>query len=57
MPLYKPGKESTDRAELRNPDPGANPYLAFAVMLGAGLKGIEKGYDAAARASSPTSTR
>jgi len=31
------------RAELRNPDPGANPYLAFAVMLAAGLEGIETG--------------
>jgi glutamine synthetase len=45
VPLYVQGKESTVRAELRNPDPGANPYLAFAVMLGAGLDGIEKGYD------------
>ena len=45
VPLYVEGKESTVRAELRNPDPGANPYLAFAVMLGAGLDGIEKGYD------------
>ena len=39
------GKESTLRAELRNPDPAANPYLAFAVMLAAGLDGIEKGYE------------
>jgi len=30
------------RAELRNPDPSCNPYLAFAAMLGAGLHGIEK---------------
>lgn len=42
VPLYKPGKESATRLELRNPDPSANPYLAFAVMLGAGLKGIEE---------------
>ena len=41
VPLYKPGKEAATRLELRNPDPSANPYLAFAVMLGAGLKGIE----------------
>ena len=41
MPLYVQGKESTVRAELRNPDPAANPYLAFAVMLAAGLDGIE----------------
>jgi glutamine synthetase len=45
VPLYVQGKESTVRAELRNPDPSANPYLAFAVMLGAGLEGIEKGYE------------
>ncbi len=41
IPGYKPGKESACRVELRNPDPAANPYLAFAVMLAAGLKGIE----------------
>jgi glutamine synthetase len=40
--MYKPGKEQATRVELRNPDPAANPYLAFAVMLAAGLKGIEK---------------
>jgi glutamine synthetase len=31
--------------ELRNPDPAANPYLTFAVMLAAGLKGIEDGLE------------
>ncbi len=41
VPMYKPGKETATRLELRSPDPSANPYLAFAVMLGAGLKGIE----------------
>ncbi len=45
VPLYKPGKESATRAELRCPDPACNPYLAFAVMLAAGLKGIEEGYE------------
>jgi glutamine synthetase len=43
VPMYKPGKEVATRVELRCPDPAANPYLAFAVMLGAGLKGIEEG--------------
>ena len=43
VPLYKPGKENATRVELRNPDPAANPYLAFAAMLAAGLDGIEKG--------------
>ena len=44
VPMYKPGKEAATRIELRNPDPACNPYLAFAAMLGAGLKGIEEGY-------------
>lgn len=42
VPMYKPGKELATRIELRSPDPACNPYLAFAVMLGAGLKGIEE---------------
>lgn len=42
VPLYKPGKEAATRIELRCPDPSCNPYLAFAVMLGAGLRGIEE---------------
>jgi glutamine synthetase len=42
VPLYKPGKESATRIEVRSPDPACNPYLAFAVMLGAGLAGIEE---------------
>ncbi|NLX04292.1 MAG: glutamine synthetase [Phycisphaerae bacterium] len=45
VPLYKPGKEKATRIELRFPDPSCNPYLAFAVMLAAGLKGIEGKYD------------
>ncbi|MDP6037884.1 MAG: glutamine synthetase family protein, partial [Candidatus Latescibacteria bacterium] len=44
VPAYKPGKASTVRAEYRSPDPACNPYLAFAVMLAAGLEGIEKKY-------------
>ena len=44
VPGYKPGKEKATRAELRSPDPACNPYLAFAVMLAAGLKGVEEGY-------------
>lgn len=42
VPGYKPNKESACRVELRNPDPSANPYLTFAVMLAAGLRGIEE---------------
>jgi glutamine synthetase len=42
VPMYKPGKEKATRIEFRSPDPSCNPYLAFAVMLGAGMSGIEK---------------
>jgi glutamine synthetase len=45
VPVYHPGKENATRAELRCPDPACNPYLTFAVMLHAGLDGIEKGYE------------
>ena len=49
VPMYKPGKEKATRVEMRNPDPAANPYLAFAVMLAAGLKGMEREVRADAR--------
>ena len=45
VPGYKPGKEEATRVELRSPDPACNPYLAFAVMLSAGLEGIENNYE------------
>jgi glutamine synthetase len=45
VPEYKPGKENATRIEFRSPDPACNPYLAFSVMLAAGLEGIEKGYE------------
>ncbi|MFC1806815.1 glutamine synthetase family protein [Candidatus Omnitrophota bacterium] len=44
VPMYKPGKENATRVEMRNPDPACNPYLAFSVMLAAGLEGIKKKY-------------
>jgi len=44
VPMYKPGKENATRIEFRSPDPTCNPYLAFALMLGAGLKGVEGKY-------------
>lgn len=40
-PIYAPGRENSIRAELRCPDPSANPYLALTVMLAAALDGIE----------------
>jgi glutamine synthetase len=45
VPMYKPGQEKATRAELRCADPACNPYLAFAVMLAAGLKGIKENYE------------
>ena len=45
VPEYKPGKEKATRIELRSPDPACNPYLAFSVMLAAGLKGMGEGYE------------
>lgn len=45
IPEYKPGKEKATRIEYRSPDPACNPYLAFSVMLAAGLEGVEKNYE------------
>ena len=45
VPMYKPSKGNSTRVEFRSLDSAANPYLAFAVLLGAGLKGIEEGYE------------
>ena len=45
VPMYKPGKEAATRVEFRSPDPAANPYLAFSVMLAAGLAGIANKYE------------
>jgi glutamine synthetase len=45
VPMYKPRKEQSTRIELRSPDPACNPYLAFSVILAAGLKGIDEGYE------------
>lgn len=45
VPEYQPGRENATRIEFRSPDPACNPYLAFSVMLAAGLEGIEKEYE------------
>ncbi len=45
VPLYKPGKGNSARVEYRAIDSAANPYLSFALLLAAGLKGIEEGYE------------
>jgi len=43
--MHKPDKGPSTRAEYRALDSAANPYLAFAVLIAAGLKGVEEGYE------------
>ncbi|PFG19480.1 glutamine synthetase family protein [Serinibacter salmoneus] len=45
VPMYKPGKGQSARVEYRGIDAAANPYLTYSVMLAAGLKGIQEGYE------------
>ncbi|GAA1479075.1 type I glutamate--ammonia ligase [Nocardioides aestuarii] len=45
VPMYKPNKGPSTRIEVRTVDAACNPYLAFAVILAAGLKGIDEGYE------------
>ncbi len=45
IPSYKPLKENSTRVEVRSPDSACNPYLAFAVIISAGLKGVEGKYE------------
>ncbi|WP_447646366.1 glutamine synthetase family protein [Nocardioides zeae] len=45
VPMYKPNKSQSTRVELRTLDPACNPYLAYAVVLAAGMKGIENEYE------------
>ena len=45
VPVAKRGNPSATRVEFRSPDPACNPYLAFAVMLAAGMRGITEGYE------------
>jgi glutamine synthetase len=45
VPIAKRGNPMATRIEYRSPDPACNPYLAFAVVLAAGLRGIEKDYE------------
>jgi glutamine synthetase len=45
VPVIKRNKHESTRVEYRAPDTACNPYLAFAVILAAGLKGVEEGYE------------
>src|SRR5882757_10819522 len=45
VPMYSPGKASSRRVEIRTLDSACNPYLAYAVIMAAGLKGVQEGYE------------
>ena len=45
VPPAKEGRADACRIEYRSPDPACNPYLAFAVILAAGLRGVEENYE------------
>ncbi|MBA2532389.1 MAG: glutamine synthetase [Nocardioidaceae bacterium] len=45
VPMYKPAKGQSTRIEFRSIDAACNPYLAYALLLAAGLKGIADGYE------------
>jgi glutamine synthetase len=45
VPMYSPGKASSRRVEIRSLDAACNPYLAYAVILAAGLRGVQKEYE------------
>ena len=45
VPVQKRNSEQSTRIEYRSPDPACNPYLAFSVILAAGLRGIKEGYE------------
>jgi glutamine synthetase len=45
IPHHRRGKDDASRIEYRAPDPACNPYLAFSVILAAGLRGVTEGYD------------
>ncbi|MEY4606109.1 MAG: glutamine synthetase [Actinomycetota bacterium] len=52
VPVPKRGNPSATRIEYRSPDPACNPYLAFSVLLAAGMRGIAEGYELPAEADS-----
>ena len=45
VPIAKKGNPTATRLEYRSPDPACNPYLAFSVLLAAGMRGIAEGYE------------
>ena len=53
IPTYKPKKEASTRIEVRSPDSACNPYLAYAVIIAAGIAGVEGSYELT-QSSNPT---
>lgn len=45
VPIAKKANPLATRIEYRSPDPGCNPYLAFSLLLAAGMRGVEQGYE------------
>ncbi len=45
VPIAKKSNPNATRIEYRSPDPACNPYLAFSLILAAGMRGIEQGYE------------
>jgi len=54
VPSVKPGRIESTRVEYRAPDPSANPYLAFSVILAAGLRGVTGNYELPAEGTATT---
>jgi glutamine synthetase len=54
VPSGRPGQADSARIELRSPDAAANPYLLFAMVLAAGMRGIERGYQLGPEAGATT---
>src|SRR5215203_3154105 len=52
VPIPKRGNPLATRLEYRSPDPACNPYLAFSVLVAAGMKGVSEGYELPAEADS-----
>ncbi|MFM8266666.1 MAG: type I glutamate--ammonia ligase [Ilumatobacteraceae bacterium] len=52
VPIPKRGNPNATRIEYRSPDPACNPYLAFSVLLAAGMRGVEHEYELPAEAGS-----
>ena len=45
VPIAKKGNPTATRLEYRSPDPACNPYLAFSLILAAGMRGVAEGYE------------